>query len=115
MDGGSQEKLFMGEQGHVKYLTISERSKENKKLREENLCLEMIYGSVDEGWHPEVNVQGADGNYQNLGKDIKKDGEKHCQLMVEIYGSVMNHIDLMNHLSLSPAPPLPFLSMSLHY
>lgn len=105
----------MGEQGHTKYLTISERSKENKKLREENLCVETIDGPVDEGWPPEVNGQGADRDYQNLGKDIKKDGEKHCQLMVEIYGCVMNHIDLMNHLSLSPAPPLPFPSMSFHY
>lgn len=76
MDGGSQEKLFTGEQGHTKYLTISGRSKENKKLREENLRLEMIYGPVDEGWPPEVSVQGADGDYQNLGKDIKKKMEK---------------------------------------
>lgn len=115
MDGGGQEKLSMGEQGHTKYLTISERSKENKKLREENLCLEMIYGPVAEGWPPEVGVRADDGDYQNLGKDIKRDGEMCCQLMVEIYGSVMNHIDLMNHLSLSPAPPLPFPSMSFHY
>lgn len=75
----------------------------------------MIYGPLDEGWPPEVNVQGADGDYQNLGKDIKKDGERHCQLMVEIYGSFMNHIDLMKHFSLSPAPLSPFPSMSFHY
>lgn len=75
----------------------------------------MIYGPVEEGRPPEVNVQRTDGDYQNQGKDITKGGEKHCQLMVEIYGSVMNHIDLMNHLSLFPAPPLPFPSMSFRY
>lgn len=105
----------MGNQGHTKYRTISERSKENKKLREENLCLEMMYGPVHEGWSPEVNVQGADGDCQNPGKSIRKDGEKLHQLMVEIYGSVMNHIDLLNHLSVSPAPLLLFPSMSFHY
>lgn len=29
-------------------------------------------GPGDEGWPPEVNVQGADGDYQNLGKGSKK-------------------------------------------
>lgn len=75
----------------------------------------MIRGPVNEGWPPEVNVQGTDGDYQNQGKHITKGGEKHCQLMVEIYGPVMNHIDLRSHLSVFPAPPLPFPSMSFRY
>lgn len=115
MGDGGQEKLFMGEQGHSKYLIIGERSKGNKKLKKQNLSLEMISGPVDEGWPPEVTVQRADGDHQKLGRDTKKDGGKHCLLMVEIYGSLMNRIDLMNHLPLSPAPPLPFPWMSFHY
>lgn len=55
----------------------------------------MIYGPMQEGWSPQLNVQVADEDYQNQEKDTKKDGENHCQLMVEIYGCVMNHIDLM--------------------
>lgn len=68
MDDGGQEKLYMGQQGHTKYLTIGERPKANKKLEKQNLCLEMIYGPVDEGWPAEVNVQREDGAHQNLGE-----------------------------------------------
>lgn len=50
----------------MKYLTIGENVEENKELKEENLSREMIYGPVEEGWPPGVNLQGTDGNYQKL-------------------------------------------------
>lgn len=56
VDGGGKDKLFMGEQGHAKYLNIGERSKESKKHKKQNLFLEMIYGPLDEDWPPEVNM-----------------------------------------------------------
>lgn len=62
----------MEEQGHAKYLIIGARSKENKKLKRQNLCLGTIYAPVDEGWPSEVNVQRAGGDNQNLGRDQKR-------------------------------------------
>lgn len=110
------KKSSSWESKDTKYLTIGENVKENKDLKEENLCLEMVYGPAEEGWPPAVNVQETDGNYQKLGKDIEKMVPANLyQLMVEIYGSVMNYTDLRNHISLSPAPPLPFPLMSFYH